>query len=124
LTEKRAVNQDEEPVDLGLVELAPGKYILVMKEEDGDGVKSEFVGMDAQEDELRVYLFGGGDSEASETAFDAALAQTGLSRDPDYKYEVRLTGMVTKEKIVALFRILMAAPATYEPNVTVYKRIH
>lgn len=123
LTEKRAVNTDEEPVDFGLVALGPGKYILVTTEEDGDSVKSEFLGMTAQEDELVVYLFGGGDSKAGEAAFDAALAQAGLKRDPDYKYEVHLADPVTKENIVALFRTLMAAPATYEPNVTVYKRI-
>ena len=109
-------------VDFGVVDLGLGNYLVATTEGDGDGVKSEFVGLKAEEDKLAFILFDGGSDNVQQVAFAQLLTQNDLSRDASDKGDVRLAGVVTKDKVKALFNALMADPAQYGGNVTVYTK--
>lgn len=120
LTAKGAVDLNEAPADFGLVPLGGTKYLVVNVEDDGDGKKSNFLGLDAVEGKLSFYIFDGGDTDAAKAAFGLAVDSAGLSLDASKSYEARLSGVVTQSKIVALFKTLMANPARYDADVSVY----
>jgi hypothetical protein len=118
LTDKGEVDTNEKPTDFGLVALSPGNFILVQADSDKDPVN--YVGFTAQEDKLTLYLFTGGDTGEGEAAFKALLADLQLTLDPGASYETRLIGDVTPEKLKALFTELLAHPAKYDGQGSVY----
>ena len=114
------IDVDNDMVDFGLVDLGGGNYLVATSEADGDSVKGEYLGLAAQADKLTFILFDGGRSDAEQMAFAGALTKNDLSRDPREKNDVRLAGSVTKDKIKSLFADLIANPAQYGGNITVY----
>jgi hypothetical protein len=120
LTAKGNIDLNEAPADFGLVPLGGTNYLVVNVEDEGDGKKSNFLGLDAQEDKLTFYVFDGGSADATKAAFGIAVEAAGLSLDASKTYEARLSGVITQNKIIALFKTLMADPAKYEADVSVY----
>ncbi|HXZ68278.1 MAG TPA: hypothetical protein VEH07_06800 [Alphaproteobacteria bacterium] len=117
------IDVNNDTVDFGVVDLGSGNYVVATTETEGDGTKSEFLGLKAEEDKLTLIRFdGGGLNNANQVAFAQALSQNDLSRDASDKGDTRLAGVVTKDKIKALFTALMADPAQYGGNVTVYTK--
>ncbi|MFZ1991489.1 MAG: hypothetical protein WAW96_17160 [Alphaproteobacteria bacterium] len=116
------IDIDNDTVDFGIVDLGTGNYLVAATEPEGDGTKSEFLGLKAEEDKLTFILFDGGEGAAQQMAFAQSLTQNDLSRDATDKDDVRLAGIITKDKIKALFTALMADPMQYGGHVTVYTK--
>ncbi|MFZ1991978.1 MAG: hypothetical protein WAW96_19660, partial [Alphaproteobacteria bacterium] len=114
------IDINNDTADFGVVDLGSGNYVVATTETDGDGMKSEFLGLKAEEDKLTFVLFDGGSNDAERMAFGQLLSQNELSRDANDKTDLRLAGIVTKDKIKALFTALMSDPVQYGGNVTVY----
>ena len=116
------VDINNDTADFGICDLGSGNYVVATTEPEGDGTKSEFLGLKVEEDKLTFVMFDGGSTDAQQAAFTQLLTQNGLSRDPSEKNDVRLAGVVTKENVKALFTGLMADPSQYGGNVTVYTK--
>lgn len=116
------IDVDNDTVDFGLVDLGGGTYLATTSEPDGDSTKSEYVGLKVEGDKLTFALFDGGVGDAQQMAFAQELTKSDLSRDPAERNDVRLAGAITKDKIKALFADLMADPAQYGGNITVFTK--